>query len=158
MIPMDAIFKKLNYKNHTEVFVINSPDSFSPSVKSIRNIAEVSTSITEQSRVEFAIVFAKMQKEINNIATDIIPKLSGDAILWVCYPKASSKKYTCDFNRDTGWEVLGKAGLEGVRQVAIDEDWSALRFRKTEFIKKITRRESMAISQEGKKRTTKKGE
>ncbi len=155
---MDAIFKKLNYKNHTEVFVINSPDSFSPSVKSIRNIAEVSTSITEQSRVEFAIVFAKMQKEINNIATDIIPKLSGDAILWVCYPKASSKKYTCDFNRDTGWEVLGKAGLEGVRQVAIDEDWSALRFRKTEFIKKITRRESMAISQEGKKRTTKKGE
>jgi hypothetical protein len=155
---MDAIFKKLNYKNHPEVFVINAPDSFAPGMESIRNSAKVSTSITEQSRVEFAVVFAKMQKEINNIATEIIPKLSGDAILWVCYPKASSKKYTCDFNRDTGWEVLGKAGLEGVRQVAIDEDWSALRFRKAEYIKKITRRESMAISHEGKKRTTKKGE
>lgn len=155
---MDAIFKKLNYKNQPEVFVINAPDSFAPSVESIRNNAKVSTSITGQSRVEFAVVFAKMQKEINEIATHLLPKLSGDAILWVCYPKASSKKYTCDFNRDTGWEVLGKAGLEGVRQVAIDEDWSALRFRKAEYIKRITRRESMAISQEGKKRTNKKGE
>ncbi|MFW5707103.1 MAG: hypothetical protein ACOC12_04215 [Bacteroidota bacterium] len=155
---MDSIFKKLNYKNHPEVFVINAPDSFASSVESIGDSAKISTSVDEQSVIEFAVVFAKMQQEINDIASNIVPRLSGDAILWVCYPKASSKKYRCDFNRDTGWEVLGKSGLEGVRQVAVDEDWSALRFRKTEYIKKITRRESMAISAEGKKRTTKKGE
>jgi len=75
--------------------------------------------------------------------------------LWFCYPKGTSKKYKCDFNRDTGWETLGNYNLEGVRQVAIDEDWSALRFRKIEHIKTLTRRESFAISKEGKERIKK---
>ncbi|MEO8473318.1 MAG: hypothetical protein ABI477_14050, partial [Chryseolinea sp.] len=49
-----------------------------------------------------------------------------------------------------GWAVLGKLGFEPVRMVAIDEDWSALRFRKTSHIKTMTR--SSAISDAGKKR------
>ena len=67
--------------------------------------------------------------------------------------KGSSKRYTCDFNRDTGWHVLGEAGFEPVRQVAIDEDWSALRFRRVEFIKSFKRESKHAISQRGKKRS-----
>ena len=34
---------------------------------------------------------------------------------------------------------MGEAGFEPVRMVAIDEDWSALRFRRAEFIKNMTR-------------------
>jgi hypothetical protein len=41
--------------------------------------------------------------------------------------------------------------------VAIDEDWSALRFRKVGYIKTITRRESFAMSKVAKERTTQKG-
>jgi hypothetical protein len=62
---------------------------------------------------------------------------NGDAILWMAYPKGTSKRYECEFNRDNGWDVLGRAGFEGVRQVAIDEDWSALRFRRVEFSKSL---------------------
>jgi hypothetical protein len=72
----------------------------------------------------------------------------GDAILWFCYPKGTSKKYTCDFNRDTGWASLGQLGWEPVRQVAIDDDWSALRFRNPDFIKTMTR--SFAMTEKGK--------
>lgn len=57
-------------------------------------------------------------------------------LLWFAYPKGTSKKYKCDFNRDDGWEPLRKLGFDTVRQVAIDEDWSALRFRRVEFIKR----------------------
>jgi hypothetical protein len=53
---------------------------------------------------------------------------------------------------------MGRYSLEPVRQVAIDEDWSALRFRKVGYIKNITRRESFALSEEAKRRTDKKGE
>jgi hypothetical protein len=84
------------------------------------------------------------------------PLLEGDALLWFAYPKGTSKKYTCDFNRDTGWQIVGDHGFEGVRQVAIDEDWSALRFRRTKFIKTMTRNSKIAISSEGKKRAIKK--
>jgi hypothetical protein len=41
----------------------------------------------------------------------------------------------CDFNRDTGWAALQEAGFDTVRAIAIDEDWTALRFRRKEFIK-----------------------
>ena len=39
-------------------------------------------------------------------------------------------------NCDSGWPVLGAAGFEPVRMVAIDADWSALRFRRVEHIKR----------------------
>ena len=58
----------------------------------------------------------------------------GDALLWMVYPKASSRRLCCEFNRDTGWQALRDAGYDTVHQVAVDEDWSALRFRQTAFI------------------------
>ena len=97
------------------------------------------------------------QLGIDNYIHSIQDKLAADPIVWLAYPKASSKKYTCAFNRDTGFEILGKYGFEGVRLVAIDEDWSALRFRKVNYIKNITRKESFALTDEAKERTTQKG-
>ena len=34
-----------------------------------------------------------------------------------------------DVNRDTLWPILGEHGMRPVSQVAIDDTWSALRFR-----------------------------
>jgi hypothetical protein len=55
--------------------------------------------------------------------------------VWFAYPKGTSKKYTCDFNRDTGWDTLKALGFDTVRAVAIDDNWTALRFRRVEYIK-----------------------
>lgn len=109
------------------------------------------------SEVEFAVAFATTQNQVEDAIETLYPKQKGDDVVWFCYPKSSSKRYKCEFNRDTGWYALGKAGMEPVRQVAVDEDWSALRFRKMEFIKTITRRESFALSEQAKKLTTQKG-
>jgi hypothetical protein len=132
-------FKKLNYKDQLEILVMNPPASFDGELNIIADIATIINSENEISEIEFALVFVTKQHEIDEIISMIYPKLKGDAILWFCYPKGTSKKYICDFNRDTGWSGLRKLELESVRQVAIDEDWSALRFRKIEFIKSITR-------------------
>ena len=50
------------------------------------------------------------------------------------------------------WSFVGEQGFEGVRQVAIDADWSALRFRQARFIKTMKSNPKMAISEEGKKK------
>jgi len=152
---MTDLFKKLNYKLPFKVYVMNVPDSFNNEIVEMRKFTEVTKEVNSKASIDFIILFVKTQKEIEYSIEEIFQKLAGDAILWYCYPKATSKKYKCEFNRDNGWDVLGKYNLEGVRQVAIDEDWSALRFRKTEFIKKLTRNPKIAISEEGKKRTTK---
>ena len=145
---MTPTFKKLNFKNHKEIVVLNMPDSFKAEVLEMSKEATLFYSIENLKKVEFIIVFVMKQTEIDLTAQAIAPLLEGDAVVWFAYPKGSSKKYKCDFNRDTGWEIFGKIGLEPVRQVAIDEDWSALRFRKVAFIDKMTR--SFAMTEEGK--------
>jgi hypothetical protein len=51
--------------------------------------------------------------------------LSKPAFLWICYPKGGR----ADINRDTLWPMLTPYGLRPITQIAIDDVWSALRFR-----------------------------
>jgi hypothetical protein len=147
---MSDLWKKLNYKDHDPVVVLRAPDSFAPALEELAAYATVHISSAKVKSLGFAIAFATKQQEVDAAAHALAAKLEGDAVLWMAYPKGSSKRYTCDFNRDTGWTELGKLGFEPVRQVAIDEDWSALRFRKVSYIKKLTR--SFAMTEEGKAR------
>ena len=147
---MTPLFKKLNFKDHPAILSINHPDSFRPELKAMGELTNVVESIGKLKSISFAIVFATKQTEVNKAAEQIAKKAEEDAVLWFCYPKGTSKKYKCDFNRDTGWEKLGELGYEPVRAVAVDEDWSALRFRKAAHIKKMTR--SFAMTEEGKKK------
>jgi hypothetical protein len=154
---MTPLFKKLNYKNQPTIVAIHSPKSFANELTQMAAEASIIDNLKKVKKIDFAICFVTTQKEIDDFVAAIHGKLNADAVLWMCYPKMSSKKYSCDFNRDTGWKTLSDLHVEPVRQVAIDEDWSALRFRKVEFIKTITRRESYALTKEAKKRTTQKG-
>ena len=147
---MDALLKKLNFKDQQALYVINPPESFLPHLDAMKPIAEVKTNVEPGDEIQFAVFFATTQKQLDESINKIAPNLIGDSILWAAYPKGSSKKYKCEFNRDSGWHETGKFGLEVVRQVAIDEDWSALRFRKVTYIKKITRSDKMILSEEGK--------
>ena len=45
--------------------------------------------------------------------------------VWVAYPKANRT----DINRDSAWPILAEYGMRPIGQVAIDDVWSALRFR-----------------------------
>jgi hypothetical protein len=154
---MTPLFKKLNFKDHKQILVVDAPQSFGEELSAMDESTQVVKFIERAGEIEFALVFVLDQVAIENFIYSIQPKLAADPIVWIAYPKASSKKYTCAFNRDTGFGILGEYGFEGVRQVAIDEDWSALRFRKVNHIKNITRKESFALTKEAKERTSKKG-
>lgn len=148
---MTQLFKKLNLKDRTEIVVLNAPRGFERETAALEGV-DVRTSLEGVERTGFALVFASKQVEVDEHAARLAPLLAGDAVLWFAYPKGSSKRYTCDFNRDTGWAALGRLGFEPVRQVAIDEEWSALRFRRVEHIRSMKRDASRALSEEGRKR------
>jgi hypothetical protein len=154
---MTPLFKKLNFKDHKQILVVDAPQSFGEELSAMDESTQVVKFIEQAGEIEFALVFVLDQVAIENFIYSIQPKLAADPIVWIAYPKASSKKYTCAFNRDTGFGILGEYGFEGVRQVAIDEDWSALRFRRVNHIKNITRKESFALTNEAKERTSQKG-
>lgn len=151
---MSALFKKLNLGSQTVIFILNAPASFDAELALLSG-PKVLKTLSAKDKAEFALAFASTQAEVDRLSQALIKAGTADATMWMAYPKASSKKFKCEFNRDTGWSKLGEAGFEPVRQVAIDEDWSALRFRRVEFIKKVTRSQSMALSAEGKRRAPK---
>ncbi|GAB3979409.1 hypothetical protein GCM10028806_44680 [Spirosoma terrae] len=152
---MHPVLAKLNYKAQPEIAVINAPDEFLAVVDTVRLLATIVTDPQQIQLGTFVIAFVKNQAELDTVSHALAQRTKGDSILWIAYPKGSSRKYTCDFNRDTGWAILGELGFEGVRMVAIDEDWSALRFRRVEYIKKMTRQSNRAMTESGKQKTAK---
>jgi hypothetical protein len=132
--PPSPLFKKLNLTDQREIFVFAAPDSFQAELTGLRG-RTVRRDQKKPRDVRFALAFAMRQAEVDAISALLAAAATGDALLWMAYPKGSSKRYLCDFNRDRGWNVLREKGFDTVRQVAIDEDWSALRFRRQEYIK-----------------------
>ena len=147
---MNDIFKKLNYKDGEIIVILNSPKSFEIEIDKISSATKVKQKISGKYKIDFILLFVKMKDEIDTLLPRLIERLSDDAKLWISYPKKSSKRYKSDISRDSGWTILGKYNYEPVRMISIDEDWSALRFRNVEFIKNMTRRTSMAISDQGR--------
>jgi hypothetical protein len=128
-----SVFTKLNLKDQKEILVIDAPDSFVSELKALKGV-KVHRNLSESKQFEFALAFATQKAAVDRLSKSLAAKAEGDAVLWFAYPKGTSKRFKCDFNRDNGWEVIRAAGWDTVRQVAIDEDWSALRFRRREFI------------------------
>ncbi|MCC6462577.1 MAG: YdeI/OmpD-associated family protein [Saprospiraceae bacterium] len=145
---MTPLFKKLNFKDQHPVVILQAPENFAVEMQAMQAFAELHPAFEGSQKAGFVLAFATRQTEVDAFALAFAEQTEGDAVLWLAYPKSSSKRYRCDFNRDTGWAMLGTLGFEPVRQVAIDEDWSALRFRRVEFIE--TLRRSFALSEAGK--------
>ena len=144
------LLKKLNYRNGNDIWVLGSPPQFEIVLQQLKESVEVHHDVPTDSAIPFLLVFVKSQKEVMLQMESVRDHLDIDTICWFAYPKKSSKNYTSDVTRDIGWSPLGDAGYEPVRQIAIDDDWSALRFKPVSQIKRLTRRTSMALSDAAK--------
>lgn len=151
---MTPIFKKLNYKSQPIIYVLNAPNSFDGEISEISRVSKVKQNLSSDDEIDFCVIFFTKKAEIKEAMEVMNSIWKGDAIFWFCYPKSTSKLYKCDFNRDNGWDEISKYDVEPVRQVSIDLDWSALRFRKTKYIKTMTRSQSFALSASGKEKTS----
>lgn len=81
--------------------------------------------VTEMAEATTAVLFASDAASLRAMLPAHRDQLSNPATLWVAYPKANRS----DINRDTLWPILGEYGMRPIAQVAVDEVWSALRFR-----------------------------
>lgn len=144
---MDSLLKKLNYKEQDLVVVINAPEEFRQILGDWASQIRIAEEMSEIEEVAFLLAFIEDSATLDRVVSSLKDKLHKDTVLWFAYPKRSSKRYDSDLSRDNGWELVGSLGYEPVRQVAIDQDWSALRFRPFKEIQRFTR--SRALSQEG---------
>jgi hypothetical protein len=151
---MPSVFDKLNLNDHDDIVVLNAPATFEPELAGLKGV-RIRRSLGGVATIAFTLAFVQTKKDLDALAGPIAKKAEGDAVVWFAYPKATSKAFTTDISRDRGWDALGKAGFETVRLVAIDDDWSAKRLRRAEFIKTLTRSPEWAMSTEGKRKASK---
>jgi hypothetical protein len=153
---MNTILTKLQYKAQDPVLLLQAPPEFAPVAKEWQKSAALHSAIDKKAVYGFAMAFVQSPADVKKHVLPALARLGDDAVLWMAYPKKTSKKYTAAISRDEGWEALGEKGYETVRSVAIDEDWTGLRFRKTEKIPSLKRSPAHALSKEGKARVVKK--
>ena len=75
------------------------------------------------------LVFARESGALNELKAELLDAAAAGRMTWVAYPKAGG--LGTDLNRDLLRERLAKWGARPVRQVALDDDWSALRIKAT---------------------------
>ena len=111
-----SLARKLNLKPGMKLRVLGKPAAV--------DLDDVATSNSGDAAV---LVFVKKAAEVDQKARPAIDAAKEDRISWIAYPKAG--QLGTDLNRDILWQHVAKNGIEGVRQIAIDEVWSAMRFR-----------------------------
>jgi len=131
---MDDILKKLKYGDQERIAVLNAPDDFRERISDLLPEVKIDTEINARYLYDFMIAFTPGSPDVEKIGPACIHNLSDDGKLWMAYPKGTSRKYVTDINRDRGWNTVEETGFRRVAQVAIDNDWSALRFRNARYV------------------------
>jgi hypothetical protein len=127
----NPLAKKLLLKPGQRAAVINAPPGYADRLQPLP--AGVELSHTPGKDLDFLQVFVKNVAEVEHVAVPAIQAVKHDGLLWVCYPKGGKKAGT-DLNRDILWQHLSTHGIQGVALVALDDTWSAMRFRPAEKV------------------------
>jgi hypothetical protein len=75
------------------------------------------------------LLFAADRGQLDSLLPRMLGKSPKDAIIWIAYPKLTSK-LAGDLNRNVIHALAAKSGLDTVSQIAIDDDWSAMRVKR----------------------------
>ena len=130
-----VLLKKLQMKPGLRALFLNAPQGY---VESLGPLPDgVALVDGPPSTLDFVQLFVRDRAELAGHASTALAAIKPDGVLWIAYPKQSSKVKT-DLTRDRGWEPVTAAGLRPVTQIAIDETWSALRWRPVELVKSTT--------------------
>ncbi len=73
------------------------------------------------------LAFAKDRAELTSRLGVLAAAAGRGGMAWVAYPKA--RQLGTDLNRDVIRDIVPSAGLDPVRQISLDEVWSALRLK-----------------------------
>lgn len=135
--PPKPLAQRLQIKAGMEVLVARAPFDLTDMLGPLPDGARVRTlkSISARSRADCVLLFVENKAAVEAQAARAIAAVRPGGMLWIAYPKQTGA-ITTDISRDVGWDAVSAAGWAGVRQVAIDDTWSALRFRPQAEIKR----------------------
>jgi len=107
---------KLQIKSGQTLALVNNPDQ-----------VDVAAPQAAPDAANAILVFAKNRAELEQRIDLLREAAQRGALTWLAYPKA--RQLETDPNRDIIRDLALDRGLDPVRQVSIDDIWSALRLK-----------------------------
>lgn len=122
-MPEASLAKKLKLKPGSQAAVMNAPEGYLQELKHDLDIAQKLS-----GKFDWIQIFAKNKRELASFAPKAASALKPDSILWLSFPKGSSRLQT-DLTRDKGWGILKDLDLKFITLVSVNDMWSAFAFR-----------------------------
>ena len=129
---MTSIVKKLGLKPGMRALVLGAPSGYLESLAPLPDGVVVSKTVG--GNYGFVQFFASKKAEIEKLKKKLLESADPGALVWISYPKKSSR-LDSDLSREVVWAAMEETGWRPVSQIAIDEVWSALRFRPIQDVK-----------------------
>lgn len=136
--------KKLGAREGSSVAVLDAPPS-------IDLVLPPGVSPSDRGAASIVLVYVRERAVLDKSLPRATKRLAPGGVLWVAYPKAG--RLGTDLNRDSLARALQAQGLEPVAQIAVDDTWSALRFKRDPA---LSAERKVRASSRAKKTTAKK--
>jgi hypothetical protein len=125
---LQNVLEKLQLNDEKNLLIQGLPSSIEKQFFRL-TFAKNVTPLLRSRKIDFALVFAINENQLNSIVHEVLPALHNNAKFWVAYPKKTSKIATTLY-RECSWNCITNFGYENIRQVPLDHVWTAIRFKK----------------------------
>ncbi len=132
---LSPMAKKLRLTSAHQVAVLNAPDGYLSRLRP--GPADVHTALQPNIAYDAVLLFVKDTEELRRLGQAAIHAAKPNGLLWITYPKGGQTTGATDLPATPWWiqrDVLGEitsiTGYKPVAFVAIDETWTALRFKR----------------------------
>jgi hypothetical protein len=115
---------KLGIKTGTEMYLAGAPDDYLTLIEPLPDGAELSSKLSKKTNLVH--LFTSRKIELARALQSYRAKLDPDAVVWISWPKKSSKVPT-DLTEDTVREVALPLGFVDIKVCAVTEVWSGLK-------------------------------
>jgi|SRR5215831_15868080 len=127
--------KKLRLAAGQSVLVLNAPDGYLALLQP--GPADVVTQRQPGRGHDAVVVFVQNVDELRRLGSDAVRSVKAGGLLWIAYPKGGEARGATDLpatpwwvQRDVLGEITSERGYKPVAFVAVDDLWTALRFKK----------------------------
>ncbi|GAA3980725.1 YdeI/OmpD-associated family protein [Mucilaginibacter dorajii] len=129
---MNALAKKLQIKPNSNWLLHNAPAGFTDTLEPLPEGTKVA--FNTAGDFDGVLLFVIDSVELSAELKVVVPLLKDNTILWIIYPKKTSKIKT-DLEMMGSWDEPTIYSLRPVSSAAIDETRTALRFKPVEQVK-----------------------
>jgi hypothetical protein len=120
-----SLAQKLQIKSG-KLIVINAPKGYAEQLA--KELKDLTVSTRAAGQAEAVLLFVNSLAEVDKFTPKAGKLVKPAGMLWIAYAKGASQVKT-DVNRDRLWAAVQPIGWQPIRQIALDEVWSAMRFK-----------------------------